>query len=166
MILGMSLATFTTLHVAVSLIGIGSGFIAVLGMIASRRLPIVTTTFMLSTALTSLTGFMFPFKGVTPGIVLGVLSIITLAIATIARYARHLGGGWRGTWVITAAIALYFNFFVLIVQSFEKVPVLHALAPTQSEGPFKVAQLFTLLVFIAITTLAFRRFRAVTTRPA
>jgi hypothetical protein len=166
MILGMSLATFTALHVAISLISIGSGFIVVLGMIASRQLPIVTTTFMLSTALTSLTGFLFPFKGVTPGIVLGVLSIVTLAIATIARYARHLGGAWRGTWVITAAIALYFNFFVLIVQSFEKVPALHALAPTQTEVPFKIAQLLTLLVFIAITTLAYRRFRAIEARPA
>jgi hypothetical protein len=87
--------------------------------------------------------------------------LITLAVATIARYARHLGGRWRGTWVITAAIALYFNFFVLIVQSFEKVPALHALAPTQTEGPFKIAQLFTLLAFIVLTTIAFRRFRGV-----
>ena len=161
MILGMSLATFTALHVAISVIGIGSGFLVVFGMMVSKRLPLITTVFMVSTALTSLTGFLFPFKGVTPGIVLGVLSIVTLAIATIARYARHLGGAWRGTWVITAAIALYFNFFVLIVQSFEKVPALHALAPTQTEGPFKIAQLLTLIVFIAITTLAFRRFRNV-----
>jgi len=160
MILGMSLATFTALHVAISLIAIASGFVVVFGMMASRSLPAVTTTFMVTTALTSITGFMFPFKGVTPGIVLGVLSIVTLAIAAIARYARHLGGVWRGTWVITAAIALYFNFFVLIVQSFEKVPALHALAPTQSEGPFKIAQSVTLLVFIAITVLAFRKFRS------
>jgi hypothetical protein len=159
MILGMSLAAFTALHVAISLIGIGSGFIVVFGMMASRRLPLVTTTFVVSTALTSITGFMFPFRGVTPGIVVGVLSLVTLAIATIARYARHLDGAWRGVWVITAAIALYFNFFVLIVQSFQKVPALHDLAPTQTEGPFKIAQLFFLLVFIAITTLAFRRFR-------
>jgi hypothetical protein len=109
MILGMSLATFTAFHVALSLIGVGSGFIVVLGMIGSRRLPVLTTTFMATTALTSITGFMFPFKGVTPGIVLGVLSLITLAIAAMARYARHLGGRWRGTWVITAAVALYFN---------------------------------------------------------
>jgi len=160
MILGMSLATFTAFHVALSLIGIGSGFLVVLGMIGSKRLPVLTTTFMVTTALTSITGFMFPFKSVTPGIVLGVLSLITLAIAAIARYTRHLGGRWRGTWVITAVIALYFNFFVLIVQSFQKIPALHALAPTQTEGPFKIAQLFFLVVFVAITILAFRKFRS------
>jgi len=158
--LGMSLATFTAFHVALSLIGIGSGFLVVFGMIVSRNLPVLTTTFMVTTALTSITGFMFPFKGVTPGIVLGVLSVVTLAIAAVARYARHLGGAWRGTWVITAAVALYFNFFVLIVQSFQKIPALHALAPTQTEGPFKIAQLFFLVVFIAITVLAFRKFRS------
>jgi hypothetical protein len=158
MVFGMSLATFTGLHVAISLIGIGSGLLVVFGMIASRHLPILTTTFMVTTALTSITGFMFPFKGVSPAIVLGVLSLITLAIAAIARYARHLEGIWRGTWVITAAIALYFNFFVLIVQSFQKIPALHDLAPTQTEGPFKIAQFFFLLFFITITTMAFRRF--------
>jgi hypothetical protein len=160
MIFGMSLATFTALHVAISLIAIGSGFIVIFGMMASKRLPIITTTFMVTTALTSITGFMFPFKGVTPAVVLGVLSLVILAIAAIALYARHLGGRWRGTWVITASLALYFNFFVLIVQSFMKIPALHALAPTQTEGPFKIAQLLALLLFIAFGTLSFRKFRA------
>jgi len=164
MILGMSLATFTALHVAISLIAIGSGFMVIFGMIASKQFPVITTTFMVTTALTSITGFMFPLKGVTPAVVLGVLSLVILAIAAIARYARHLGGRWRGTWVITAAIALYFNFFVLIVQSFMKIPALHALAPTQTEGPFKVTQLFFLLVFIAMTVVAFRRFRIAASR--
>lgn len=166
MVLGMSLATFTALHVAISLIAIGSGFIVIFGMMASRQFPVVTTTFMVTTALTSITGFMFPLKGVSPAVVLGVLSLVVLAIAAIARYTRHLGGKWRGIWVISAALALYFNFFVLIVQSFMKIPALHELAPTQTEGPFKVAQLFFLLVFIAITTLAFKRFRNVTARLA
>ncbi len=159
MILGMSLATFTGLHVAISLIAIFSGFVVVFGMMASKRLPVVTTTFMVTTALTSITGFMFPLKSATPAVVLGVLSLVILGIAAIARYARHLGGAWRGIWVITAAIALYFNFFVLIVQSFMKIPALHALAPTQTEGPFKIAQLFFLLVFITLTILAFKKFR-------
>ncbi len=164
MVLGMSLATFTAVHVAISLIAIGSGFLVVFGMMASRTLPVLTTSFMVTTALTSITGFMFPFKGITPAIVVGVLSLVILAIAAIARYARHLGGAWRGVWVITAAIALYFNFFVLIVQSFQKIPALHDLAPTQTEGPFKIAQLFFLLVLIAITTLAFRKFRHASAR--
>ena len=164
MVLGMSLATFTAVHVAISLIAIGSGFLVVFGMMASRTLPVLTTSFMVTTALTSITGFMFPFKGITPAIVVGVLSLVILAIAAIARYARHVGGAWRGVWVITAAIALYFNFFVLIVQSFQKIPALHDLAPTQTEGPFKIAQLFFLLVLIAITTLAFRKFRHASAR--
>lgn len=158
MILGMSLRTFTYLHVYTSLIAIGAGFIVVYAMIAAKRAPRVTWAFLFTTAMTSLTGFLFPFKGVTPGIVVGILSLIVLLFATIALYGRHLAGVWRGTYVITAILALYFNFFVLIVQSFEKVPPLHALAPTQSETPFKLAQLITLLVFIALTTLAFRRF--------
>jgi len=154
MILGMSLRTFTYLHVYISLIAIGAGFIVVYGMIAARRLHVLTNVFLFMTTLTSLTGFLFPFKGVTPAIVLGILSLIVLAVAIIARRR-----GWRGTYVISAILALYFNFFVLIVQSFQKIPSLHALAPTQSELPFKLAQFITLVVVIALTTVAFRKFR-------
>jgi hypothetical protein len=154
MILGMSLRTFTYLHVYISLIAIGAGFIVVYGMIAARRFPLLTNIFLYMTVLTSLTGFLFPFKGVTPAIVLGILSLIVLAVAIIARRR-----GWRGTYVISAILALYFNFFVFIVQSFQKIPSLHALAPTQSELPFKLAQFMTLVVVIALTTLAFRKFR-------
>jgi hypothetical protein len=159
MILGMSTAAFTTLHVVISLIGIASGFIVAFGMIGARRLPTWNAVFLATTALTSLTGFLFPFKGVTPGIVIGILSILILIVAVIALYSKQLSGGWRGTYVITAMLAQYFNFFVLIVQSFEKIPALHALAPTQSEGPFKIAQLLALTLFVVLTVLAFRRFR-------
>jgi hypothetical protein len=153
MILGLSLTMFTYLHVYISLIAIGAGFIVVYGMIAAKPLPLLTAIFLFMTALTSLTGFLFPFKGVTPAIVLGILSLIVLVVAVIARRR-----GWRGTYVITAILALYFNFFVLIVQSFQKIPALHALAPTQSELPFKLAQLVTLIVVIALTTLAFKKY--------
>jgi hypothetical protein len=159
MILGMSLAAFTTLHVVISLIGIASGFVVVFGMMGGKRLPAVTMLFLVTTALTCLTGFLFPLKSVTPAVILGILSILVLLVATIALYGRHLAGAWRGTYVISAIVALYFNFFVLIVQSFQKVPALNALAPTQSEGPFKIAQLLALVVFIALGTLAFKRFR-------
>jgi len=159
MILGMSLEAFTTLHVVLSLIGIASGFVVVFGMMGGKRLPAVTMLFLVTTALTSLTGFLFPLKSVTPAVILGILSILVLLLATIALYGRHLAGAWRGTYVISAVVALYFNFFVLIVQSFLKVPALNALAPTQSEGPFKIAQLLALVVFISLGTLAFRRFR-------
>lgn len=161
MILGMSLPLFTVVHVALSLIGIAAGFVVLYGMIVAKRLPAVTALFLVTTALTSLTGFLFPFKGVTPGIVVGILSIIVLIVATVALYAGHLAGIWRGTYIISTALALYFNFFVFIVQSFEKMPALKALAPTQSEPPFKIAQLVTLVVFVLLTTLAFRRFRLV-----
>jgi hypothetical protein len=153
MILGLSLTMFTYLHVYISLIAIGAGFIVVYGMIAAKPLPLLTAIFLFMTALTSLTGFLFPFKGVTPAIVLGILSLIVLVVAVIARRR-----GWRGTYVITAILAFYFNFFVLIVQSFQKIPALHALAPTQSELPFKLAQLVTLIVVIALTTLAFKKY--------
>lgn len=158
MILGLSTATFTFLHVLISLIGIGSGFIVVLGLIAGKLLPRWTAVFLATTIYTSLSGFLFPFKGVTPGIVVGILSMIVLLLAIIARYSGHLAGAWRGTYVIAANIALYFNSFVLIAQSFQKIPALKALAPTQSEAPFKVAQLALLVVFIVLSTLAFKRF--------
>lgn len=158
MILGMSLALFTQVHVAISLLAIASGFVVVLGMIGGAQLPRLTGFFLITTALTSITGFLFPFRGVTPGIVVGVLSMIALVIAAVARYGRHMAGAWRGGWVISAIVALYFNFFVLIVQLFEKVPALRALAPTQKEAPFKVAQVAALLLFIALTWLAMVRF--------
>ena len=159
MILGMSIAAFTTLHVVISLIGIATRFIVAFGMIGGRFLPLWNAVFLITTALTSLTGFLFPFKGVTPGIVIGILSILILIVASVALYAKQLSGGWRGTYVITAMLAQYFNFFVLVVQSFEKVPSLHALAPTGSEGPFKIVQLLVLILFVALTVLAFKRFR-------
>jgi hypothetical protein len=158
MILGMSLARFTQVHVAISLIGIAAGFIVIFAMMASRRMPLMTALFVLTTVLTSVTGFMFPYHGVTPGIVIGILSLIVLLFAILAWYAGKLGGGWRGTWVITAVLAQFFNFFVLVVQSFEKVPALHALAPTQKEMPFKLAQILTLVVFIVLAVVAYRKF--------
>ncbi|HEX4311784.1 MAG TPA: hypothetical protein VHZ25_17265 [Acidobacteriaceae bacterium] len=159
MILGMSLARFTQVHVAISLIGIAAGFIIIFGMMARKRLPLMTALFLLTTILTSVTGFLFPYHGRTPGIVIGCVSLVVLLLAMIALYGGHLRGGWRGTWVVTAVVAQFFNFLVLVVQSFEKVPALHALAPTGKEMPFKVAQILTLLVFVVLGVLAFRKFR-------
>ena len=159
MILGLSIGAFTTLHVILSLIGIATGFIVVFGMMRARWLSQWNTLFLVTTVLTSVTGFLFPFKGVTPGIVVGILSILLVILAAVALYSGRLAGGWRGTYVISAALALYFNFFVLVVQSFEKVPALKSLAPTQSESPFKIAQLLALALFVVLTVLAFRRFR-------
>jgi hypothetical protein len=154
------LPTFTLVHVAISLIAIFAGFIVVFGMLAAKRMNGMTAIFLLFTVLTSVTGFFFPFHGITPAIVLGIMSMIVLAIAIFARYARHLAGGWRRTYAITAVIALYFNFFVLIVQLFEKVPALHVLAPTGTEPPFKIAQAAALIFFIVLAIFSAKRFRS------
>jgi hypothetical protein len=159
MILGMSLHTYTTIHVAISLIGIATGFIVLFGLLAGRLLSPWNGLFLLTTVLTSVTGFFFPNTKVTPGIVIGILSMIVLAIALFALYTRHLSGGWRRTYVITAMIALYLNMFVLVVQLFEKVPALHALAPTQSEAPFKIVQLLVLVFFAILIPVASKKFR-------
>jgi len=159
MILGLSLSAFTFLHVLISLIGIGSGFVVVLGLIAGKRLPRWTALFLASTALTSLTGFLFPYKGFTPAIGLGILSLVLLLVAVLALYRGRLAGAWRGTYVINATLALYFNFFVLIVQLFAKVPALKAIAPTQSAPAFGITQLVVMAIFVSLTVLAFKRFR-------
>jgi hypothetical protein len=158
MVFGMSLQTYTLIHVLISLIGIGSGLVVIYGMLTGRRLDGWTAVFLTSTVLTSVTGFGFPFKGVTPAINFGIISLVVLTIAIVARYSRHLAGAWRKTYVVTASLALYLNVFVLVVQSFEKVPALKAAAPTQKEAPFLVAQLAVLALFIVLTVLAAKRF--------
>jgi hypothetical protein len=161
MILGLSIASFTIFHVIVSLVGIGSGFIVVFGLINNRLLPGWTALFLITTILTSVTGFLFPFHRFDPAIGVGILSLIVLLLATIALYGGKLAGGWRGTFVIAAVIAQYFNVFVLFAQLFAKVPALKAIAPTQSSPVFGATQLVVLVGFFVLGTLAFKRFRGV-----
>ena len=151
--------TFTKVHVVISLIGIASGLIVVFGMLAAQRFDRWTALFLLSTLATSVTGFLFPFHGVTPGIVVGIISVVVLAIAIFARYPQHLRGSWRWIYVVSAVVALYLNVFVLIAQLFQKVPQLKALAPTQSEPPFAVTQLGVLVLFVLLGIVATIRFR-------
>ena len=158
MILGMSISAFTQFHVILSLIGIVAGLVALIGLIANRLLSAVNALFLITTVLTSVTGFFFPFKGVTPGIILGVLSMIALVLAIAALYVGKLAGAWRGTYVISAAIALWFNVFVLFAQSFAKIPALNHLAPTQASPVFGITQLVVLVIFIILTRRAFKRF--------
>jgi len=157
MILGMSLGTFTLIHVLISLVAIASGIVVVYGFLTNQRFERLTAVFLVMTGLTSLTGFLFPFTSATPAIKLGIISLGVLAIAVVTRYLLHLT--WRKTFVIAACMALYFNVFVFVVQSFEKVPPLRAIAPTQKEPPFAVAQGVVLLLFMVLTTLAVKRFR-------
>jgi hypothetical protein len=164
MILGMSLPAFTLLHVIITLVAIGSGLIVVGGMFASHTLPATTALFLATTILTSVTGFLFPINGFTPALGVGILSCVILATALVAYYLKHLTGAWRWIYVITAIAALYFNVFVLVVQSFMKVAALNALAPTQSEPPFAIAQVAVLVIFVLIGITAAVRFRPVTAR--
>ncbi len=163
MILGMATSTYTLIHVVISLIGIGSGIVVLWGMIRNKPLDGITAIFLTTTVLTSLTGFGFPFSHVTPGIIVGVISLLVLAIAVMARYGFHLAGAWRLVYVVSALMALYLNVFVLVVQSFEKVSALRALAPTQSEPPFVAAQLIVLAAFVVLSLGAGRKFRPNTT---
>ncbi len=156
----MFLTAFTLAHVVISLVGVGSGFVVLWGFLASRRFDFWTATFLLTSVLTSVTGFMFPVDHFTPGHALGIMSLVLLPIAIFARYNRHLAGGWRPAYVISSVASLYLNVFVLIFQSFDKVPALKELAPTKSEPPFLVAQVVALALFIALGVVATIRFRA------
>ena len=156
MVLGMSLETYTLIHVIISLIGIASGLIVLFGMLGSKRLDGLTAIFLVTTALTSITAFGFPFKGVTPGIIVGVLSIVVLAFAIPARYTFHMSGKWRAVYVITAVVALYFNCFVLVAQTFQK-EILHTKEPPS--GPaFAITQAVVLVLFIVLGVLAVKKF--------
>jgi len=158
MILGMSASTYTFLHVLISLVGIASGFVVLFGFLAGRRLDRWTAVFLATTALTSITGFGFPFDHLLPSHIVAIISLALLAFAIPALYVFHLAGAWRWIYVVGSAMALYLNVFVLVVQSFEKVPALKALAPTQKEPPFLVAQLLVLAIFAALTIFATVRF--------
>src|SRR6267142_3880387 len=165
MILGMSLATFTLVHVIISLIAIVSGIIVMFGLLGSRRMPGLTAIFLLFTILTSATGFLFPFEKLLPSHMIGILSLVLLAIACIALYGMKLSGAWRWIYVLTALISLYLNTFVLVIQSFLKIGPLHALAPSvpPSEPPFAVVQGVVLVFFVIVIIGAVRRFRPMPT---
>jgi len=164
MILGMSLSTFVTVHTIISLIGIVAGLVVMFGMLGSNRMPGLTAIFLLFTILTSATGFLIPpllTEKPLPSHMVGILSLVLLAIACFALYAQKALGRWRWIYVLTALLSLYLNMFVLVIQSFLKVPVLHALAPSvpPAEPPFAIAQGIVLVFFIIVIVGAIRRFR-------
>lgn len=156
------LGILTAGHVLISLIGIVMGFMVVGGFIRARKQITLTQWFLITTFLTSATGFLFPFHGFTPGIGVGIVSILVLGVAMLTWNRRSPDRPWSRTFVVSSVIALYFNVFVLVVQLFEKVPALHALAPTQSEPPFAITQLAVLLGFIGLGVLAVKGQRKVT----
>jgi hypothetical protein len=164
MILGMSLSTFVTVHVIISLIGIVAGIIVMFGMLGSNRMPGLTAIFLLFTILTSATGFLIPplvSDKLLPSHIIGALSLVLLAVACFALYGQKLSGRWRLIYVLTALISLYLNVFVLVIQSFLKIPALHARAPSvpPSEPPFAIVQGIVLVFFVIVIIGAIRRYR-------
>ncbi len=165
MVLGMSLSAFTMVHVIISLIGIASGLVVLSGLLGSNRMAGMTALFLITTILTNATGFLFPFEKLLPSHIIALLSLVLLAIACIALYGMKLSGAWRWIYVVTALLSLYFNVFVLVIQSFLKIGPLHALAPSvpPSEPPFAIVQGIVLLFFIVVIIGAIRRFRPLPT---
>ena len=158
MILGMSTSTFTLVHVVLSLVGIVAGLIVVFGMFASKKLEGWTALFLATTVLTSVTGFFFPFDHILPSHIVGIVSLVVLAIAILALYALRLAGAWRWIYVVSAVMALYLNVFVGVVQALQKLPLLASLAPTQSEPPFLIAQAVVLVIFVGLGIAVVRSF--------
>src|SRR4029077_583676 len=154
----MILQIYSIIHTLISLIAIFTGFAVVFGLLASKRLDGWTKWFLVTAVATTITGFFFPFHGFTPAIGLGIISLPVLALTIFARYPKHLAGPWRWIYVISAVICLYFNLFVAVVQAFEKIPALHAMAPTQTEPQFKLTQLVVLLVSALFAIIAAIRF--------
>jgi hypothetical protein len=164
MMLGMSVATLIVIHVIISLISIVAGLVVMFGMLGSKSQPGLTAVFLLFTVLTSATGFVIPpflFEKLLPSHLFGIISFILLAIACIALYGMKLGGAWRWIYVLTALVSLYLNVFVLVIQSFLKIPALTALAPgNPPSGPvFAVAQGVVLVFFVVMIIGVWRRFR-------
>ena len=151
---------FTSTHVLLSLIGIGAGFVVVFGLITAKGMSRWTLLFLSTTVATSVTGFLFPFHKILPSHVIGMVSLVALAIAIVARYGRHLVGSWRWLYAVNAVVALYLNVFVLIAQLFQKVPTLKAMAPTQSAAPFLVTQLVVMALFVVLGIFSVKRFHA------
>jgi hypothetical protein len=166
MILGMSVSTFTLAHVLISLVGIVSGVVVLLGMLGSRKLDGWTALFLATTVLTSVTGFFFPRDHILPSHVVGILSLVVLAVAIVALYIYRLEGFWRWLYVGGAGIALYLNVFVAVIQAFLTLPFLHSLAPTQSEPPFVIVQLLASAIFVVLDLAAAIRFYPDATAPA
>jgi hypothetical protein len=164
MVLGLSLPAFTMVHVIISLIAIVAGLIVMFGLLGSKSMPGLTAIFLLFTILTSVTGFLFPFKELLPSHMIGILSLVLLAIACIALYGMRLAGVWRPVYIVTAMVSLYLNVFVLVIQSFLKIPALAALAPAVPPAPpsgpvFAVVQGIVLVFFVVVTIGAWRRFK-------
>lgn len=156
---GPILRAYTALHVAISLVAIITGLAVLGGMLAAYAMPTWTAVFLWTTIATSVTGFFFPYTGFKPSYAVGIVSLVLLTVAWLGLYHYQLAGSWRWIYVVTAVASLYLNVFVLVVQMFRKIPSLHALAPTESEAPFRQTHLMVFTAFVILGAIAVRNFR-------
>jgi len=154
------IATFTLIHVVLSLVGIIAGLVVAGGLVAGKRLDRWAVVFLVTTILTSATGFGFPFVKFLPSHAVGIVSLVVLPAVIVAHYVKHFAGGWRSTYAVGVVLATYLNAFVLVAQLFRRIPVLFLAAPTQSEPPFALTQALVLALFVWLAVAAVRGFRA------
>jgi hypothetical protein len=155
----MDITTLTLVHTVISIVAIAAGLVVVGGLIVGVRIDGWTGIFLVTTALTSITGFFFPFAQLTPSQWVGIISLLILPFVIAARYWKHLRDVWRGIYVVGTVLVLYLNFFVLMVQLFRHIPALIVAAPKQTEPPFVLTQLLVLALFAWLGFAAFQRFR-------
>jgi hypothetical protein len=155
----MDITTVTLFHTVISIVAIAAGLVVVGGLIAGVRIDGWTGIFLVTTAVTSITGFFFPFGKLLASHWIGIISLVILPFVIAARYWKQLRGGWRGIYVVGTVLVLYLNFFILLVQLFRRIPALLVAAPKQTEPPFVLTQLLVLALFAWLGVAAFRRFR-------
>jgi hypothetical protein len=155
----IDITTITLGHTVISIVAIAAGLVVVGGLIAGVRIDGWTGIFLVTTVLTNVTGFFFPFTHLLASHWIGIISLIILPVVIAARYWKHLVGPWCGIYVVGSVVVLYLNFFILIVQLFRRTPALLVAAPKQTEPPFVLTQLLVLALFVWLGFAAFRRFR-------
>jgi hypothetical protein len=153
------IAALTLFHVIVSLIAIAAGIVLAHGLITRKRYDRWTLIFMVTTAVTVLTGFVFPYNGFTPGIGVGIICVLIFIPTALARYRFAMAGIWRPIFVVGALALFYFNCLVFVVQSFQKIPPLNALAPTGGEPIIGAVQAVVFIAFLIVGFFSIRRFR-------
>ncbi|SFS00300.1 hypothetical protein SAMN05216570_1417 [Dyella sp. OK004] len=156
-----ALGLFTAFHTVISVVAILAGIGAVRGLFLGRVRSAAMATFLVSAIVTTVTGFMFPYHGFTPAIGVGVIALLVLAWALLAQRRTALSAGSGAQFAVAIVVSEYFLVFVLVAQTFAKLPALNALAPNVQQPFFGAVQL---IVLIAFTVIAIRAARASKTR--
>jgi hypothetical protein len=151
-----SIAVLLYLHTAISLVAIVAGLVVSADLLRGRIARLPTDTFLVTAIATSVTGYFFPFSGVTPAMIVGAVALAILALVLLARHQFRFRGAWRWIYAIGTVASLYLLLFVLVVQMFRHIEVLQ---PYDGQAPFQAAQLAVLVAMIALGVLAVRRFQ-------